>query len=150
MENIKKFRKLVSDNRGLTLVELLAVIVLLSIILIMVSSIHLMGVKQYNVQSQVIKNQDNVRLAMSMLTKDVRSASTVSVTNNQLTLATGSQTTIYSQGQSALNKNGYPVIKGISQFIVIQNGNKVTITLVSSQDPEGKSATLSTDLYIRQ
>jgi prepilin-type N-terminal cleavage/methylation domain-containing protein len=150
VENVKKIQKIVSDNRGLTLVELLAVIVLLSIILIIVSSIHLMGVKEYNVQSQVIKNQDNVRLAMSMLTKDVRSASTVSVTNNQLTLATDSGTTIYSQGQSALNKNGNPVVKGISQFIVVQNGNKVTLTLVSSQDPEGKSVTLSTDMYIRQ
>lgn len=139
------------NQRGLTLVELLATLVLISIVLVMVSSIHLMGLKQYSVQSQDVKNQNHVRLAMAMVTKDVRSAGAVSVANNQLTLTTGSQTTVYALGQSALNKNGMALVQGISQFNVSSgsSSNQVIITIASTPNSQGKSVTLTTSLYIR-
>lgn len=151
METLKKLTKPVSNNHGLTLVELLAGIVLISILLVLISSIHLMGVKQYSVQSETIQNQTHVRLAMNTLTKAVRSAGTVQTTaSNELTLTTGSQTTVYSYGNSALLRNGSSIISGISNFTVTQTGNQVTLTLESTPNAEGATTKLSTSLYIRQ
>lgn len=77
MEKLKPIIHKINNQSGLTLVELLASLVLITLVLIMVTSIHLMGLKQYNTQSQTIKHQENVRLAMTSLTKAIRRADSV-------------------------------------------------------------------------
>lgn len=155
MEKLTRISSLLKNQRGLTLVELLASLVLISIVLVMVSSIHLMGIKQYSVQSQDVKNQDQVRLAMAMVTNDIRQASDVEVDQdsttlmNQLTLQIGARTIVYSQNQNSLLKNGQPLISGIQQFNVTQTGKEVSLSVVSIPNQDGKSETLSTNLYTR-
>ncbi|WEG11457.1 prepilin-type N-terminal cleavage/methylation domain-containing protein [Pullulanibacillus sp. KACC 23026] len=159
MEKLKRISKHMSGNQGLTLVEVMATLVILSIVLVMITSIHLLGLKEYNVQSQNLKNQDNVRLAMSLLTKQIRSVdlSDLTVDENNTpanpydnSLKFVKENVTYKEGTSAINKNGQPVVNGISQFGVTLIGNKVTLTLVSVPDQQGNKVTLSTNLYIRQ
>lgn len=159
MEKLKHIKRLLVNARGLTLIEVLAAIVLLSIILAMVTSVYLLGVKQYKVQTQNINSQENVRLAMTVLTKAIRSASSVQVvdpgtpshpSDDQLKLTTGTQTDVYALDQTNIDKNGKPLVQGVSQFIVSQVGTEVSLKIESVPDPLGHPTSLQTTIYIRQ
>jgi len=60
--------------RGFTLVELLISMVVASIILAAIYSAYLVQQKHYLAQSQVTEMQQNIRAAMSFITRDIRMA----------------------------------------------------------------------------
>jgi|GEM_PF-2771137 len=71
------------NEKGLTLVEVLAGIVLLSMILLLVSSIHLFAQKQMNTQKKVIQIQSNERLAFNRITGEIRKANAIKVEDSK-------------------------------------------------------------------
>jgi prepilin-type N-terminal cleavage/methylation domain-containing protein len=141
------------SNKGVTLIELLAALSLLSIIIILASSIQMFGQKQSKVESTDIQNQSNVRLAMSILTKEIRSADSVGVpSNNQLTITKSTSTDIYKFENNALKKNDTPLITDLQSCSFTANPNNtsidsITITITSTNVP---ATTLTTTIYLRK
>lgn len=130
---------MIKSERGVTLVELLAAISLLSIILLLASSVHLFGQKQMNSQSDEVQKQSQERLAANLITKEIRKAKTVEVKNpNQLTV---NDTDTYKLEGTTIQKNNEEFMTKINGFSVTKNGNHVSLKIGNL--PE-------TTIYIRE
>ncbi|MCQ6278274.1 competence type IV pilus minor pilin ComGF [Bacillus sp. EB600] len=133
-------------EQGVTLVEVLAAAALLSIILLLASSVYLFGQKQVTTQTTEIQNQENVSLALDIITKEIRKASTVSVTNNILTI---NNTDVYQLVNNTINKNNQPLITNIQQFNIQMTNKQITITIEGLSANNAPHTTLSTTIFIR-
>lgn len=130
---------MIKSERGVTLVELLAAISLLSIVLLLASSVHLFGQKQMNSQSDEVQKQSQERLAANLITKEIRKAKTVEVKNpNQLTV---NDTDTYKLEGTTIKKNNDEFMTKINGFSVTKNGNRVSLKIGNL--PE-------TTIYIRE
>jgi Tfp pilus assembly protein PilW len=142
---------MVKNQKGVTLVvtlvELLAAIALLSIVLLLANSIHLFGQKQMTDQSTEIQNQSNVRLAMNIITKQIRKASTINVDNNGALLL---DTDIYKLDNNNLTKNNQPFITNLQEFDLQYDGSKIKVTIADLPITNTPQTTLSTTIYIRK
>lgn len=153
METVVGESKMQSRNKGFTLVEVLAALTLLSMVLILAGSIHLFGEKQSKVQSTDIQNQADVRLAMTILTKAIRSADSVSVpSTNELTVTRATGTDRYKFENNSLKKNDEPLVSGLQvcSFTPIPNAasiQSVSMTITSKDVP---ATTLTTTIYMRE
>lgn len=130
---------MIKSERGVTLVELLAAISLLSIVLLLASSVHLFGQKQMNSQSDEVQIQSQERLAANLITKEIRKAKTVEVKNpNQLTV---NDTDTYKLEGTTIKKNNEEFMTKINGFSVSKYGNQVSLKIGNL--PE-------TTIYIRE
>ncbi|MFS0822524.1 prepilin-type N-terminal cleavage/methylation domain-containing protein [Bacillus sp. 1P02SD] len=126
-------------EKGVTLVELLAAISLLSIILLLASSVHLFGQKQMITQKNEVQIQSHERLAANLITKEIRKADTVKVNNpNELTI-NGSD--VYKLEGTTIEKNNEEFMTNINGFNVSKNGNQVILKI---------GALPETTIYIRE
>lgn len=133
-------------EKGVTLVEVLAAAALLSIILLLATSVYLFGQKQFTSQTTEIQNQENVSLALDIITKEIRKASTVSVSNNILTI---NNTDVYQLVNNTINKNNQPLITNIQQFNIQMTNNQITLTIEGLSANNAPQTTLSTTIFIR-
>ncbi|OCA87683.1 hypothetical protein A8F94_07455 [Bacillus sp. FJAT-27225] len=157
------------NQKGLTLVEILAVVSLLSLVTLLGSSIHLFSQKQAHNQSTKIKNESDVRLAMNIITKEIRKASTVKVEVKEKNnfILTLNETDIYRLDQQSIRKNDTVIISNIKSFTVnAENANKdttlnktnyfliadnkISLTITAGKNAENSGSTLSTIVYIRR
>ncbi|MCC3356544.1 prepilin-type N-terminal cleavage/methylation domain-containing protein [Bacillus sp. REN16] len=137
---------MVRNNKGVTLIELLAVLALLTLILTLATSVHLFGQRQTSNQTSQIENQANVRLAINILTREIRKANSVEVSNNVLNI----DGTIYKLENNAITKKGSALVSSIKDLQVIKNKNKIQIDITSISDKNDQEVTLSTKIYIRE
>jgi Tfp pilus assembly protein PilW len=139
---------MIKNEKGLTIVELLAALTLLSCILLLTGSILLFGQKQMTNQSTEIQNQSNLRLALSVITKEIRKAASVTVNNNVLTL---NDSDVYKlDSNNNLTKNNLPIISNLQQFMIQMTGDQITITLADLPSNNLPQTTLSTTIYVRR
>lgn len=115
------------NEKGVTLVEVLASLALLSIIVLLVSSTQLFAQKQFNIQSNEVNIQSNERLALKIVTQEIRKAKTVTV--NQTNELTINGTDVYKLQNKNLLKNNSPIVSDISTFTVTKQGNQLTIQI---------------------
>ncbi|WP_245693891.1 prepilin-type N-terminal cleavage/methylation domain-containing protein [Sediminibacillus halophilus] len=136
-----------TNSKGFTLVELLAVLALLGLIIMLAGSVAWFGQTQYTSQLEETKQQSEVRLALKQITKDVRQADSLTVTNNQLKL----DEVVYRLNEGDLLRNGRMVAEGISEFQVepTEQGTGVTLKIKGAGDSHQLSE-VSTVLYIRE
>ncbi|PXW90038.1 prepilin-type N-terminal cleavage/methylation domain-containing protein [Streptohalobacillus salinus] len=145
---------MIKNEKGITLVELLAALAILSIILLLVGSAHIFGQRQYFEQNKTIQLQDEVRAAMSQLTTDVRkvtadTGATVTRTNGTTTLTLGENN--YTHQASTLKRNGVVISDYISTFNWEEpNERQINIEIESTLNDKGKRATLTTTVYFRR
>ncbi|WP_158587432.1 PilW family protein [Neobacillus notoginsengisoli] len=138
---------MLKNQKGLSLVELLAGLALLSMIMLLASSIHLFGQKQAISQSAQVQNQSDVRLALKILTKEIRKATSVTVSNNTLTI---NDTDIYKLEKGNLTKNGVPIISNLKNLSIKMENNKVTLSVTALAASNSPESTLSTVIYTRK
>lgn len=138
---MEKIAEKIKGNReqGFTLIEVMAGLTLLSMVFLLANSVDLFGQKQMNVQTTEIQSQSDDRLAMKLITKEIRKAQTVEVNNpNELTI---DSVDVYKLSGTTLVKNNEVFISNISKFLVSKSGNKVTLTIGNL--PE-------TNIYLRE
>jgi prepilin-type N-terminal cleavage/methylation domain-containing protein len=148
---------IVSNNeKGVTLIELLAALSLLSIILLLASSVQLLGLKQSSSQTSEIQNQSNVRLAMNIITREIRKASTVTFINIDDTDSSNDQlkingVDIYKLENKNITKNADPLITNIQTFTLKKiKDDMYTITIANTPSNSLPQTTLSSTIYIRK
>jgi prepilin-type N-terminal cleavage/methylation domain-containing protein len=139
---------MVKNQKGVTLIELLAAIALLSVVLLVANSIHLFGQKQMSDQTAEIQNQSNVRLAMDIITKRIRKASTISVDNNGV--LTLDNTDVYKLDNNNLTQNSQPIINNLQKFDIQYDGSKITVIIADLPNTNTPQTTLSITIYIRK
>jgi prepilin-type N-terminal cleavage/methylation domain-containing protein len=139
---------MLKSEKGVTLIELLAALALLSLILLLASSLHLFGQKQTKNQATEIQGQSNVTLAMNVITKEIRSAQNVSALNNVLTITKiDNSKDEYKLESYTLKKNNQPLISDIKEFTLVPSADNITITISSNTNPQ---TTLKTTIYYRK
>jgi len=145
-----------NNEKGVTLIELLAAVSLLSLILLLASSVHILGLKQSSSQTTEIQNQSNVRLAMNMITREIRKASTVSFLNIDDTDSSNDQLQIngvdvYKLNNKSIMKNTDPLIANIQTFTLKKvKDDMYTITIANVPANNLPQTTLSSTIYIRK
>ena len=90
-----------------------------SIVLILISNIHVFGHKQNKEQSQKASSLYDVSYAAKVITKEIRKAESVKVKNNILTLNQDKPNqVIFKESNNSILMNGSPIVKDITKFIV--------------------------------
>lgn len=138
--------KLAKSEDGLSLVELLAVLVIGSIIILFISTTHIFIQNQYNNQSTDVKGLTDITIAMRAITKDIRSADEIETTEDskKLIITGGGVETSYYFKENILEKNGVPYIYDLEDFEAKSNDSKIQLKIVSKS---GKKA--ETEIVIR-
>lgn len=139
--------KSMKNERGYSLVELFISLAILSLIVILVTSIQLFGQKQVTNQNERANLQAEVRLALNVVTKEIRGAETLSIYNNIVTLNDG-DVTIKKEGET-ITKNGQVIASKIEDFRIKQDANKVEIEVKSVAPKQGEPILKSTVIYLR-
>lgn len=148
--------KNLNNEKGLTLVEVLAVTVIGAIVMVLIFSVQLFGQKQYKHQTEKTGQLYDVTYAAKIVTKEIRESEKVKVNTNMhkeflsltLTKESGSTTTLELKNNSLLN-NGSPLVKGISKFEIAYKNNMLVINL-ESIDKNGEKEKIETELYVRK
>lgn len=139
-------KKLIHNDRGVTLIELLGAMVVLAIVMVLIANVQIFGQKQFVNQTEQVSHEADVRLAMNILTKEIRTASSISVTNNTIQTDTGK---IELKG-STLQKGSKTIGENIASFSAVQKDGNITLTIKSKANENKKASSLSTTLYIRK
>lgn len=130
----RKLEKM-SDERGFTLVELLATLALLSIVISLVGSVLLYGMKQYDRQTDSAGQSNDYTYSMALLSKEIRKAGKVTTTGDSITI---DETLVFSHVGTQLIENDNRVIAEDvkkASFELIDNKN-VKIKLISNTGKE--------------
>ncbi|CQR48020.1 hypothetical protein BN1058_02360 [Paraliobacillus sp. PM-2] len=139
---------MLKNERGITLVELLAVLAILSIVIALISSAHLFGQKQYIKQTDEIETQDEVRFVMSQLTTDLRSVTENKIMKKENELIIGNHT--YRHSGNTLYRNNDAVSRMIDQFTIEITESGIGIAISSVANKQGEQSDLETTIYFRE
>jgi prepilin-type N-terminal cleavage/methylation domain-containing protein len=122
------------DEKGITLIEVLCALAIVSMVILLASSINIFGQKQMNDQKAEIQNQSNDRLAMNIITKAIRQAdpATVEVINDQNVLKINGER-IYLEGTS-IKKETNILVSDIKQFTIKRNGDQILLRIGNLQE----------------
>ena len=145
-------RKQLRNERGLTLIEVLAATVIGTMLILLIGNALLFGLKQY--KNQTIKAQEltDVTIVAKVITKDIRKATEVNVdeVGDILILTIDDKEIRYEldEGNNSLLKNKKELYYGIELFKVSLSDNFVKIK-IESPNENGIKEKINTDIYIR-
>lgn len=134
-----------SDSKGLTLVEILVVIALLSIIITLSMSVFMSGKNTVDRQNTKAAMQDSVTLAMKDITKQVRSVAPddVIIENNN-NFKVGAHR--YRLSDEKIFKDNILLVERIGELTVEKEANLVSIRITSTDS----EVSLFTEIRIRE
>ncbi|GAE92632.1 hypothetical protein JCM21714_1640 [Gracilibacillus boraciitolerans JCM 21714] len=138
---------MIKNEKGLTLVELLGVLAILSIVIMLISSAHLFGQKQYVNQTDEINHKKDVQLLMSQVTKDVRTAAGEDVSVGEYLKIGPHQ---YNKDGTTIYRDSQIVSSKIAQFDYDITNDYIDIKILSKPDKQGEQHDLDTRLYFRK
>ncbi|MDW0109651.1 hypothetical protein [Sporosarcina aquimarina] len=140
------------NNEGLTLVEVLAVVVLLSFVFLLIASTQLFGQREYNTQSEKIMNEESVQFLIKDITREIRKVddnSKIKIGTTHTVLSIGD--VVYSLQDNELKKNDSVWATDISDFNVKFNPARDTLSiLIVSNGSSRTSDHLQTSIYLRE
>jgi len=143
-----------NNQQGITLVELLGVLAILSVILLLVGSVHLFGQKQLVYQTDQVGKQSDVRLVVSQLTTDFRSttADDYEEVEEEVEYKVGDH--IYKFNGSIVYRDGKKLSDNIDLFKLDTIGEEeltgVNIMIESKPSEQSSPTTIETTIYFRR
>lgn len=153
------------DNKGLTLIELVVAIAIISSIIMAISSFYISGVKGFARETTTASNQTEVRRVSNEIAREIRRASVVNFSFGTIRLRypddkgiwyyLSENTLIADYGLYTSETNmdtDYTSILSdrIGSFNVNKVGDNITITIESIENSEGETYKLVTELYLRK
>jgi len=116
------------DSKGLTLIELLAVLALSGLVMLLIVSFFLFGSRNFSHQNDQTAVVSNARYSMDYLTRQIRKATELEVNEDGDILVIDSSE-IKLEDHSLYHDN-YEIASGIDNFMVSKNGNEVQIEIM--------------------
>lgn len=135
-------KHLLRSQQGLSLVELIAALAIMSFISVIIYSVLISGEKQYNSQSQDNQELSDIAYALKVLTKEIRKSENVQVVDNSLIIS--GVTYAYSPDSKTILKNGTPYLQNIEAFTVSKDNTVVSIAITGAQQKS-----VSTKIVVR-
>ncbi|MBM7541795.1 PilW family protein [Amphibacillus cookii] len=139
---------MIKNEQGITLVELLGVLAIMSIMIVLIGSAHLFGQRQFYQQTDQIDKQGEVRLVVSQLTTDLRKVTTESVSQSEGIWQIGTHS--YRHHGDTVYRNDQPLSDAIEIFDLTLSENGADITIKSTANKQGRVTEISTTLYYRK
>jgi len=102
-------------EKGITLVELLAAIVLASIVMLLVYSVVMTGTKQYKNQLEKNKQLTDISYTLKMITKDIRKTENPQIITHSDIKLNGVN---YAKNGNTITRNGVIIARAIEKFYV--------------------------------
>ncbi|MGA9518003.1 MAG: prepilin-type N-terminal cleavage/methylation domain-containing protein [Trichococcus sp.] len=142
------------NESGMTLVELLASIALLSVVLSLVGAVHLFGQKQYLTQSYSARQSNDFAYTLSVISREVRKTPFADIT------VSASGDAILIKGAEAFSKKGEQLVKNTDQVLAEDVGyfvvtryaetKSVKIELKSLSEMNSQPKEYQTTIYLRR
>ncbi|MCK1996571.1 prepilin-type N-terminal cleavage/methylation domain-containing protein [Psychrobacillus psychrodurans] len=104
-----------NNEKGITLVELLAAVVLASIVMLLVFSVLMSGTKQYKGQLEKNNQLTDISYALKMITKDIRKTKEPQIISVSEIELNGIN---YSKVGNTITRNGDVIARNIELFFV--------------------------------
>ncbi|WP_427137106.1 PilW family protein [Psychrobacillus psychrodurans] len=104
-----------NNEKGITLVELLAAVVLASIVMLLVISVLMSGTKQYKNQLEKNNQLTDISYALKMITKDIRKTENPRIISKSEIELNGIN---YSKVGNTITRNGDVIARDIEIFFV--------------------------------
>ncbi|WP_161878893.1 PilW family protein [Alkalibacterium sp. MB6] len=143
-------KRYLKKEDGITLIELLASITILSVVILLVGSVHLFGQRQFVSQTESNRQANDLRYSLAMISRDVRSANDFElVASHHIVVDEVS----YKKEGSTLLRNGSILSNRVGQFEVVPSKDQTdtyVITIASSSNDLNQSERYSTTIYLRR
>ena len=131
------------NQKGLTLVEMLAVIALLSVTMVFIFSMQLTSNQQYTLQTKQNTEIADLSYTLKMLTKDLRKAGKSPIINDN-TYTIGSAIYTFDASTASITRNATPIAYSITDFTIQQvSAIKYKISITSTNEQ------IDTEIVIR-
>lgn len=136
--------KLFHNEKGLTVAELLATLVIASIIVLFISGIVMMIQKQYSTQKEEISHLSDVKIALKSITRDIRKADFVEIPDEKtIVIIQDTETITYTlDNERNLLKNGSIYLYEVTDFQVNGDQERIDITMKSGEQEESTTVIL--------
>jgi type II secretory pathway pseudopilin PulG len=139
------------NKKGITLLELVIAIGILSMVVALCYSLYLTGVRGFLRESTSVNNQFNVRHASNAIGRQIRRAETATVNAGKLniTYPNGSSLVYRLQGD-AIMEGSNKLVEGIDNFTVSKTGDTIFLTIRSEENSDDEAYELSSQITIRK
>ncbi|NLV22964.1 MAG: hypothetical protein GXY49_13460 [Syntrophomonadaceae bacterium] len=142
---------MIADEKGITLIELILAAALVSIILGIVAMFYYFGMLSFDNDSIRANNQQNMRLVINDITKEIRNVGadetiTVDQANSTITI----DTIVYKLQGNKIMKNSNVLMENVNRFDVSLNGNYVSVEIESTPSRLGTTDSLKTTIAMRK
>ncbi|TMW72050.1 PilW family protein [Alteribacter natronophilus] len=142
------------DCRGASLVEVLTAFSLMGMILLIAFSFHFFGQNEYSTQSAEVSQQNEVRIALNVLTREIRNADQAEVdaeNNSRITITSEDNTrTIFrlsSEGKLLRGENNI-IASDIEELSFIEESGSVKVTIVGRAG-RSRQTDITTEIFMR-
>lgn len=134
-------------EEGITLVELLASIAILSIVILLVGSVHIFGQTQFISQTETAIQSNDLRFSLSLVSRDVRQAGIVEDIDES-TYVVGDYT--YSFRRPNLFRNGERLSSRVDEFKILPADDHAEIIIKSTTKRQSQDESYQTTIYFRR
>ena len=131
------------NQKGLTLVELLAVLVIISLFLLMIGGIHLNSKEQHTIQTEKNNQLNDISYVLKVITRDMRK-STITPEINGNTIKIGSEEYVFDAASKSITRNSTVIAHHITGFKIEKiTKKKYSITINSTNE------SINTEIVLR-
>lgn len=144
--------KKIKNNRGFTIIELVVALAILAAIFSLVGPFFITGIQQFQESNSRVIDQANLRKIMASVSREVRDATELTITDNGQTVTIDGNIYTYNATDETLVKtvgstgDEVTIAKFITWFEVERDGDMVTIKARATN----RSSILSTNVYVRE
>lgn len=150
----KRIKIKLRDETGMTLIELLASIALLSVVLALAGAVHMFGQKQYLTQSYSAHQSNDYAYTLSVISRDIRknpyASITVSEAGDALLINKGES--FKKEGSQLLKNDTQILADDVESFVVSAKPEtkSIKIVLKSRAEKNNQSKDYQTTIYFRE
>lgn len=140
----------IKEDSGITLVELLAVLVMLSVVVLLIGSIHIFAQKQFKAQTESASQNNGISYALTIMSTELRGNTWSNVkAEDDLIEITGISR--YEVKDQKLIKNDNEILaKGIKEMKIDKDNEKIEINIISLDITAGNQVKdYHTTIYFR-
>lgn len=136
------------NEEGITLIELLASLALLSVVIILIGSVHIFGQKQFSSQTEANSQANDLRYSLAMISREARSAENVKVMSANEIVIDGNT---YLFDKPTLKKNTTIISSRVEDFKVgeLEKDKLIHITIESTPNQMNQREEYETTIYLR-
>lgn len=141
-------KRMLAQQKGITLVELLAVMVIGGIVMILILGIFSNGNKTYQNQTARSEQLTDMRYIAKVITKEIRMTDKVSIMNGDLIL--GSDEKVVFSLENGQIKKDEEVIASEIAVLAFHFIDRTLIIEIESKDENNNKQQVGTEIYIRE